>query len=140
MGVRVAIDNFVDSLERAASKAAIVPVVGTVTGALKVVGGVIQVTAAIATAILLFIPALATGEIKSLGLHSWTHIKHGAANILAGIIEAIPLVGTIASFRRTLDYDHPFYSGGESRKGKFMPYQSLIDFENVNGKEYSFFA
>lgn len=49
MGIRL--ERALDSMERAGSYAAVFPVPGIIPGVLKVAGGVIQLVAAIATAI-----------------------------------------------------------------------------------------
>lgn len=130
------LDGFLDTLERAGSTAAVVPVVGTVTGALKVAGGAVQVTAAVACAILLIIPLAIMGEegaVDSLMDHCWTHIKHGMGNILAGTLEAIPLVGTIGYIWRNSLYASTINTP-YSQLEKFMPYQSLVWHDALNGK------
>lgn len=50
---------------------------------------------------------------KSLSPHGWVQIKHGLANILAGCIEAIPLIGTISAICRVVF---------DSDTKLFMPY------------------
>lgn len=128
----LSLDHFCDSFERKTTEAALIPLVGTVAGALKVVGGAVQVISAIACAILLFIPALARGELGTLMGHSWTHLKHGLGNILAGTIEAIPLVGSVAAFLKCR-YRTSQEGFAYAEMGKYMPYQSLIEEDYKNG-------
>lgn len=129
MGVQL--DRFIDTLERAGSTVAIVPGAGAVAGAFKIVIGLIQITTAVACAILLFIPAAAMGEEGSLMEYCWTHIKHGVGNILAGLLEAIPLLGTAIAIQRDMD-SRWSTERTPSEAGKFMPYQSLIDDDQQN--------
>lgn len=129
----VPLDRFCDTLERAGSTGAAVPVVGTLVGVLKAAGGLIQTIAAVACAILLFIPAALMGKVNTLMDNSWAHIKHGLANVLAGTIEAIPIVGTLGYFHRSLIYmsvtNIPY-----SLLEKYMPYQSLVEDDRRNGR------
>lgn len=71
-----------------------VPIVGTITGVTKAGLGGVQAISAIAFGILFGLPCAIVGK-RSLLEYSWIHIKNGSANILAGIFESIPLVGTI---------------------------------------------
>lgn len=128
----IGLERGLDYLERAGSYVAIVPVVGTVPGVLKVVGGLIQLTAAVACAILFFIPAAALGEVDSLMQHCWVHMQHGVGNILAGLLESIPLLGTAIAIQRDMDSRWSMEKT-PSEVGKFMPYQSLIDDDKQNG-------
>lgn len=64
---------------------------------------------------------------KGLLSHSIEHIKHGLANILAGIIESIPIGGTILFFIRhnlgeNMKHRYAFCHG---QPGKLMPYRSI---------------
>lgn len=136
----IRLDRLIDALERVGSDVAIVPVAGLVAGPLKVAGGVLQVTFASTCYAALPLVSFAVGEeerILSLRAYSWTHIKHGMGNVLAGTLETLPIVGTVLSLKRTQDYItiNEFY---ESQRGKFMPYQSLIDYEERHhGRPYS---
>jgi hypothetical protein len=127
MGIQL--DRFVDKMEKLGSDVAFVPGVGL----LKTAGGLIQTTTAIACAILLFLPAVVMGKEGSLMKNSWTHIKHGMGNVLAGTLEAIPVVGAaICIWRDTL-----FTSATNvaySQLGKFMPYESLIEDDVKNNR------
>lgn len=106
------------------------PILGTLAGCTKILIGAAQSITALACGILFLIPTAITKDC-SLLKYCWTHIKHGLGNIAAGIVEAIPLVQSVAYVARvgnqirTSDLQTPhLFTGHEN---KCMPYISLIE-------------
>lgn len=134
MGVNL--DRMVNDGENWISEVAVYPLVGTLPGLAKVAIGVIQLISALAYGILFLIPAIVTQDGTRLK-HSWTHIKHGLGNIVAGSFEAIPLIGSLMYYVRDVmdntEKDDVWIETEHERK--FMPYDSLIyeDFRIVRG-------
>lgn len=99
--------------ERVLSKIAVVPGVGLVPGALKMALGVVQVLAGLIAAGIFGIISACCKKDNIFGewaVMSAAHSKNGAGNILAGFLEALPVVGTICFFVRNriengTDYD-----------------------------------
>ena len=121
------IDHFFNETERALSIGAAIPVIGTVAGLSKVLIGVAQVIVGIVGGIFT-LPARFMDNSK-LNDHFWTHAKHGIGNIVAGTLEAIPLVGTGMIFARSAkSFNHSASVGMcimTTHEDKFMPYTSL---------------
>lgn len=124
------IDHFFNETERFLSRAAAVPVLGTIAGLSKVLIGVAQVIVGLVGGILT-LPARCLDN-SALNDHFWTHAKHGAGNITAGIVEAIPLVGTYLDHVRMHNSGNSTYILNNNRtfvktthEDKFMPYESL---------------
>lgn len=99
--------KMMESTEEALTIAAILPVFGTLAGAVKVGIGGSQFTLAVSCAIIGGIPLALSGHSTLLRC-SWSHTKHGIGNIAAGIIEGIPGLGASIAFRH-----------------KIMPYSAL---------------
>lgn len=88
-------------VENALTVGAAVPILGVVPAAAKIILGIAQVVAGIAFILFDGIMNGLSGLYKSYkdeGAASFgaRHIVHGLANIAAGAVEAIPLVGTIS--------------------------------------------
>jgi hypothetical protein len=118
------IDHAFNETERALSIVGIVPVIGTVAGLSKALIGVAQLIVGVVGGIF----TSTCMDNSKLTERFWTHAHHGAANIAAGLLEAIPLVGSYIGIKR-------FNPCGGSREiyvstgheDKWMPYQSLLD-------------
>lgn len=133
------LEKKIDKAERVCSAIAMIPVIGTVAGTLKALGGGIQVISAIGAQILLFPAALIMWKHKSLSKHAWTHMQHGCGNILAGTFEAIPLIGTIlAGMRNSMKHSDQFIPFAKHQK--FMPYQSLVEDDKKNHRMVNLWA
>ncbi|MEL7431101.1 MAG: hypothetical protein AAGI90_01030 [Chlamydiota bacterium] len=78
--------------ERTLSYLSAYPVLGTLSGSLKVVFGVVQSLVGMSLGI---IARLFTRRDSSLTKHAWIHVSHGLGNIGIGLLEAIPVVGSI---------------------------------------------
>ncbi len=98
------------------------PVIGAVPALAKSALGVIQLTSAIAVAIFTAIPAAFGNEkAKDLFLYSWTHVKHGVANICSGLIQILPFVSLL---RYCGGYDCSLQLE-DNQPYKFMSYPTL---------------
>lgn len=88
--------------ERVLSKIAVVPGVGLAAGALKMAIGVVQILASlIASGIFGALSCCCKKEFfAGCAEMSLIHLKNGAGNILAGFVEALPIIGTVYFFVR----------------------------------------
>lgn len=126
------VDRAVNIIENTLTDISAYPVVGTIAGGTKILMGAVQGLTAFAVGILTFIPsAILTETWLPMSLKfSWKHIKHGLGNMIAGAIEALPIVQTVLYGIRQgrkcgpSDVQVHIYTGHES---KFMPYTSLIE-------------
>lgn len=71
------------------------PLIGTFCGIGKVIFGAIQLLFAAAIALLSALPALIFYPLRPLFMNSLRHGCHGIANIAAGTMESLPLVGPL---------------------------------------------
>ncbi len=119
-------DKFANNAERFLSEQAKYPVIGSLAGIVKIVGGAAQAITALACGIIAGIPFAAFGKTDILK-HSWTHLKHGLGNIAAGIVETIPGVGYLMWVIREEKFSHvnPHIHVELGQQDKFMPYKSL---------------
>lgn len=123
------IDRRINNVENTLSLISAVPVVGTFAGLAKIALGAAQGTTALAVGALSLIPSALNGKLSPNAKYSWMHVKHGAANMIAGAFESIPVVQTILYFDRKLrtipnsDIQAHIFTGHEN---KYMPYDSLV--------------
>lgn len=134
-------DSGLSSVEDTLSKAALFPGVGVVSGTVKVLIGLIQTVVA----------GILTAAFKCTGNeahkeYAKVHVKHGLANMGIGVLEAIPLVGTVITLVRVLR-DGTLNSYGEdegpqivsAHQFKFKSYPSLEErdfkFDNCTKEE-----
>lgn len=125
--MQVAIDRSFNASERILTKGAAIPGLGIPLGAAKVALGITQAVIALAMSILT--APLQLTDYKSINDYCWSHVAHGASNILAGLAEAIPGLGTYLYFERyplTKGEYGPFYTRHED---KFMPYENLVELD-----------
>jgi hypothetical protein len=116
----------INNIENTLSNVAFIPII---PGAIKVVGGATQLVAGIAVGFFASLTYPATKNKKLLS-YSFTHIKNGAGNIVAGAFEAIPVVGAIIALVRLIQRTPP---GSLPQKlyvnfghhDKIMPYEEL---------------
>lgn len=104
-------------------------VLAPLAGPVKIIMGTVQVIAAGILGLSSF-GAQLKGDAKltqSLKKHSFEHIQHGFNNILAGVIESLPIISSIALLVRNLKGGTSSIGiGPETDKGiKFRPYESL---------------
>jgi hypothetical protein len=90
------LEKILNTIEDGLSYAAVIPGVGLT----KVALGTLQVVIAVATLILIAIPLRLFGKSSYLLTKSILHIKHGCGNILAGTLEALPVIGIIMLLER----------------------------------------
>jgi hypothetical protein len=120
----VNLDNAFNKTEQFLTRAAAIPVIGTPFGAVKVVIGTLQAITALVLGIITS-PLQAT-EDSSFNDHCWTHLRHGLGNFAAGLLEAIPLVGTFLYYARENNVKEGIEQDGSAgQRDKFMPYSSL---------------
>lgn len=80
--------------EKAFSGVAVLPLLGTITGVVRAVLGLFQMGGACVACLLLLPTACRPGGPYQLRRASG-HLLHGLANFSTGILEAIPVVGTL---------------------------------------------
>lgn len=109
------------------SRMAAIPIVGTIFGVVKVAGGCLQAIAGLfgyvyGQALRVFDGIHDIGKIN----FSAVHMEHGLYNILAGVLEAIPLVGSLLYFirwnRQPSGTEYQILTGHEMH---FAPYRHL---------------
>jgi len=127
--MQIAIDQNFNNIENTLSFIAAFPVAGILAGAVKIILGGFQAITALVCSILILIPVLITGDWDSFN-YAVSHIAHGVGNILAAILEAFPLLGTIMFLFRITMASSGSDSGAYIRTGhenKWMPYSSLVE-------------
>ena len=123
--IDIRIDRKINDLENRLSYISAYPVIGTPFGAIKILFGASQSIIAATVTIFSLIPAAATKK-WSLTKYSWTHVKHGIGNIIAGVIESIPIVQTLSYKIRRIGYLGSDVAHLVTRhEDKYMPYTSL---------------
>jgi hypothetical protein len=96
------INGIISEAEGWLSDFAAIPVFGTLAGTAKVIGGIAQTLIAVCG--ILFGSALFYIHRNPLIIkHSWTHIQHGLSNVVMGMLEAIPGIGTALYLLRLHD-------------------------------------
>jgi len=105
--------------ERRLTLCSICPIV---PGAVKAIGGAIQLTAGVAAAIFFAIQFHRTKDIRQaqLAKRAATHIVHGGANIVKGLLEAVPILGDISLLIEIIK--NPQH---ESQSDKFLGYAAI---------------
>jgi hypothetical protein len=121
------IDHVINETERALSIVAFCPVIGTVAGLSKALMGVAQLIVGVVGGIFT-LPARCMNN-PQLNDRFWTHTKHGAANIVAGVLEAIPFLGTYIYINRTSKHEGSTLDAyvKTGHLDKYMPYESLLE-------------
>jgi hypothetical protein len=134
----VNLERKLNTIENVLSIASAVPVIGIIPGLAKVTLGIGQLGIATGATVIASICQKYTKdkkvrEISSHVLeHSVDHIKHGAGNMLAGLTEGLPFIGTavlIARIVRSFDSSKMGAFGTWVQYGdkfKFCPYHNLI--------------
>jgi len=125
----ILIDKYASKIEDYLTERSFIPLLGTVPAVFKIAFGAIQTLCAASTLVAsTFFLMTQTGH--DIWCNSFRHIMHGISNILAGIIQAIPLIGSLAIGYQSLnnarfsDADK-HYSNNQSHK--FFAYKSLED-------------
>lgn len=95
------LERTVAKMESTLSQAAIVPLFGAIAGAGKVLLGIIQTIGGL-LGMIFSSPFLYTKMGKEVFCRAGSHFVNGLANIFAGTLEAIPVVGTFINCSRTL--------------------------------------
>ena len=123
------LDLFCSKAEDTLSRYAAIPILGTVPALLKVAFGAAQFTAAVTTAAFsLFFCTSSIGQ--EIFLHSLRHVFHGLVNVLAGALQAIPVIGTIvyaiqeSNRARNSDMQEKYTN---AQSNKFFGYRTIRD-------------
>jgi len=91
---RTGFEKSVVKLEHLLSAAAVVPVLGSIAGAAKVILGTIQTIGALLAMVCSSFPALCSKCGREVFCMGGSHFVNGLGNIVAGALEAVPLVGS----------------------------------------------
>ena len=127
------IENQVIKAEATLSLVSGVPVIGTVAGACKIAMGTLQLVTALALAILsctlAWIPT-ENNPARDLCKFSGRHVLHGAGNVLAGVLEALPAIQSIlwaSRFGKTMsnNWKEVKYDNLNGQEGMFMKYSKI---------------
>ncbi len=121
--------KFLLNAERTLTKISIVPIIGTVSGIVKIAMGTLQtVICSIAWLIFKF-PAKDNENALKIFEVSQIYVFHGLGNIVAGLVEAIPFVGLISAqcIRNKIEVRNR-----DDQEDKFIPYPQISDSPNVN--------
>lgn len=106
-GPKVKFDYFCDRVENGLSKGAKFPFFGTIPAVIKIALGTVQLITALALGVLTLPLRFFHEDLASFNDHNWSHVKHGVGNITCGLLEAIPLFGSIVSCKRKdMPYDN----------------------------------
>lgn len=97
--VGIQLEKNVAEVEGVLSGLAIIPIVGTLAGALKMILGTIQTVGGV-LGMVVSAPFAWNKTGRQVFLRSASHCINGLANIVAGALEAIPGVGTAIGFYR----------------------------------------
>lgn len=89
------LEIFLSTAEDKLSAGAAIPLVGVIPGVAKVGMGAIQLVNGAVAGAFFALRSLSDATYKPLRDRAVTHIAHGAANMVAGVFEAIPFVGFI---------------------------------------------
>lgn len=105
---------------------AAIPVIGTIPALIKLALGALQIVGGLLTLIAspLF---LITGEARQAAFHAVRHIFHGIANVISGLLLAIPIVGSMfAAWHIDRDYRSSSYDGySNTQSGHFVGYRKV---------------
>ena len=125
------IELVMSDIEDRLSDAAAPPIIGTLAGAAKVVLGGVQGTCGGVVATLFAVPAIFSKKDRCIFKKGVTHLIHGGANIAAGSLEAIPLVGLaiwtvrkFSSLKSSVSIQGYKYISGQ--ENKLVGYASVV--------------
>lgn len=121
----VSIDRTMNEIENALSWAAPIPVI---PGGIKFVVGAVQTLAGASFFVIGQFSGIASGDY-ALRNYSWTHVQHGVCNMVAGVLEGIPLLGAYILYQRASRApmsDNMETTIGGLHKFKFVPYSKLV--------------
>ena len=155
------IEKAISEIEYKLSRGASFPIVGTIPAVAKIALGIIQASIALLFTFFSAPFALCSQKARTFCKRSATHIVHGGGNILDGILEAIPGLGTYINCKRPFDRNpkggpvicwdaqkveekYEAFDGGQndqvpilmhfnsSQCGKFLAYSELIPESTVH--------
>lgn len=113
----VNIERTIAYTEGTLSVVAIIPAVGSIPAVVKVALAALQTVAGLFV-MLGSLPFVWHKDGRDVFTRSFSHVVNGVANVVAGILEAVPLVGTVIGICKIVRYqdqyakpaDHPSYS------------------------------
>lgn len=127
------IDQFASDVEDFLTKSSAIPLVGSVPALLKSSFGIAQIMAASATLIFSIPYSFFYSSVGlKMMLHASRHFVHGIANIISGLVLAIPFVGTFLAAPE-LCYAllgkgyYPSVDYKNNQSHKFFAYKSIQD-------------
>jgi hypothetical protein len=95
MTISYRLDNTAYKIETSLTKLAAIPVLGTIAGLTKTAMGIFQAAAA-CVSMIAAAPILWSKSGRSIGYHAGRHLFHGLANIIRGVFESVPILGTLS--------------------------------------------
>ncbi len=127
--IRIKLDQTLGVFESGLNVAGYVPLVSTISGALRVNYGKLEIIGAVAAAGIIAVKALFAGteqynEFNHAVEILFTYASHGAANVVRGIIEIFPFVSLATCLPYDLlghRYSYPFENAASH-----TPDQSLL--------------
>jgi hypothetical protein len=119
-------DRGMTLVENVLSLGAMIPFIGSPFALIKMKVGFVQMISATAFA-LYAISYAGSKDLEKRDIHKQAieHIGHGAVNILTGLIEAIPVIGTVTGIVRLIKNGGPSLFDAEGQGGKFYAYSRL---------------
>lgn len=126
---RLSVDEFASAIEDFLTENSVIPVLGTIPAVLKIVFGAIQTLCA-ATTLVASTFFLMTRPGQEIWFNSFRHVLHGLSNILAGALQAIPLIGTLVigiQHLRNAQFSAADNHYTNNQSHKFFGYKSLED-------------
>ena len=133
----ITLERAVFNTEEYLSKASVYPVIGTVAGTAKIAMGTLQLASALALGIFSAFSVIISpreNPAKNKLKFSCRHVVHGVSNVIAGILETIPLLQSVFYGFRDLKQTVGSYlptkicSGQESR---FIGYKLLAKEDSI---------
>ncbi len=119
-------NQFCNETEIFLSKAAAIPVLGSLAGISKVLLGTTQAVAALALGILSSPFRFCHDDAKAFNDHCWTHVVHGLGNMVAGLGEALLSLTLIGGFMFHVGRKMGAYNDNPDHQDKYIPYSDLI--------------
>jgi hypothetical protein len=134
------LDLSCSKIELSLDEASAYPVLGTIPALLKTLFGLTQFTYAIAAIIVSPFFLLQNFSLQDYLIHALRHVLHGLINMISGLIQAIPVVGTLIYILKNFNTsisDSFVNSRINHETNKFFGYQTVRDitWEKVEGDQ-----
>lgn len=141
MVVGIEIERVTAGTERLLSYGAVIPVLGAIAGAFKMILGTIQVVGGI-LGMIVSAPFVWRGEGRHVFSRAGSHTINGLANVVAGALEAIPLVGSVIAgvriYRSVNGSDSSYRASSGQEHAIIVGYRTLEEspcYYNIDGDE-----